>query len=80
MAIATIRRNSKRLPEVFRQARDVKVYSLDNYFVGRTLSGDPRGFLAKQLEQYRFARLYEYDHTYCLHIHGNLWYEWGKGE
>ena len=36
-----IRRNSKEIPEIFAKAKNIKVYSLDNYFVGKPLAEDP---------------------------------------
>jgi len=85
-----IRRNSKELPEIFAKAKNIKVYSLDNYFVGKPLAEDPidpeawpkevkhtkqQDYLAKTFRETHFAELTRNNGTFILHIHSNLWYE-----
>ena len=85
-----IRRNSKELPEIFARAKNIKVYSLDDCFVGKPLAEDPidpeawpkevkhttpQDYLAKTFRGNHFARLSHNNGTFTLHIHSNLWYE-----
>lgn len=85
-----IRRNSKELPEIFARAKNIKVYSLESYFVGKLLADDPidpeawpkevkyttqQDYLAKTFRKWNFASLTRNNGTFTLHIHSNLWYE-----
>ena len=85
-----IRRNSKELPEIFARAKNVRVYSLDNCFVGNPMVDEPidpeawpkevkhtttQDYLAKTFRVTRFAELTHNNGSYTLRIHSNLWYE-----
>ena len=71
-----IRRNSKELPEIFARAKNIRVYSLNNCFVGKLLAGDTQqDYLAETFRETRFAELTRNNGTFTLHIHSNLWYE-----
>ena len=85
-----IRRNSKEIPEIFARAKNVKVYSQSNHFVGRSLADNPidpeawpkevkhttqQDYLAKTFRDTSFAELTRNNGRFTLHIHSNLWYE-----
>jgi hypothetical protein len=85
-----IRRNSKDLPGIFARAKNIRVYSLDNYFVGKPMADDPidpeawpkevkhttpQDYLAKEFRKFHFAKLSRNNGTFTMHIHSNLWYE-----
>lgn len=85
--IKTIRRNSKQLEGIFKNAHDIKAYSLDNGFIAREITGEcvdpdnwdnkvsPQEYLAKKFAQFTTNKLYKNGKVYTLHIHSNLWYE-----
>jgi len=85
--IKTIRHNSKQLEGIFKNAHDIKSYSLENGFVGREVTGEcvdpgnwdnnitPQEYLARKFAQFNSNKLYRNDKGYTLHIHSNLWYE-----
>jgi len=85
-----LRRNSKEVPKIFAEAQNVRVYSLDNGFVGRPMVDDPidpeawpkevkhttqQDFLLKEFRGNRSSRLVRHNGTFTLHIHPNRWYE-----
>lgn len=88
--IRRFRRNSKELPGIFKKAKNIKVFSLENYFIGKPLADDPidpeawpqetkhttpQDYLAKTFRKYDFASVRRNDGHFTLHIHQNLWYE-----
>lgn len=69
-----IRRNAKLLSEVFQEAKNIKVFALENYFIGKEVKIQGE-YLADILNKFRFARLTREGNKYHLSIHSNLWYE-----
>jgi len=85
-----IRRNSKDLPEIFAKAKNIKAFSLENYFQAKPLADDPidpeawpkevkhttpQDYLLKTFRKNQYAILTRNNGKFTLHIHSNLWYE-----
>lgn len=76
----TIGRNQrKKVGEIFANAQDIKIYTLDNGFTGRSGNREDyqgENWLLKEWNNFSFAKLtQEGENKYCLHIHNNCWYE-----
>lgn len=76
----TIGRNQrKKIGEIFANAQNIKVYTLDNGFTGKPANREDyegENWLLREWINFSFARLtQDGDNKYCLRIHGNCWYE-----
>jgi len=75
----TIAKNRvKKIEEIFNQATDCKVYTLDNCFNGKECSTEAA---KKELFQFSFSRLtFDVESgIYQVHVHSNCWYEFRLG-
>jgi hypothetical protein len=77
----SIRRNAKQLPEIVRSARAVKVFSLENGFVGNPYKFSKEIYSPTiQVEKIfkdnpNGSLKYEGGGVYHYRVHSNLWYE-----
>lgn len=75
-----IRHNQKKKAiEIFKKAKDIKVYTLDNSFLGTSvnvLEYKGENWLLYKWLTFDFSRLEEEKPgKFCLKIHSNCWYE-----
>jgi hypothetical protein len=69
----TISRNSKKLTAIFDNARNCRVYTLDNGFIGKDCTN---GAAEAAYQQFSKAKLREVAAgTYTVTVHSNLWFE-----
>jgi hypothetical protein len=71
--MSTIRKHSRRMKQVFREAKECRVYNLSNNFKGEPCSPDHALTTLLQLD---YARLYDNgNNTFVVLVHDNKWYE-----
>jgi hypothetical protein len=73
MRIKTIRRNQKKVEELFKKNVECTCYSLSNGFKGSEVTKE---LVKGQLNRFDFARLLEEEEwkRYTVDVHSNLWY------
>lgn len=81
----TIGRNQrKKAEQIFTNAQNIRVYTLENGFSGKSANRegyDGKNWLLKEWNTFNFARLSKTGWTtdglnkYCLYIHSNCWYD-----
>lgn len=75
----TIRRGTKRFDQVLGTAKNIVCLSLSNNFVAQPLMPSemsPREWIRRELDRFDWAMLRDRgDGSYCVKVHGNLWYE-----
>ncbi len=75
----TIGRNQqKKAKQIFANAQDIKAYTLENGFTGKSANREDyegNNWLLKEWNMFKSARLtQEGDNKYHLRIHSNCWY------
>lgn len=72
----TIRRNSKQLNNIWHNAINGKLYTLDNCFIGENCNCE---LIKKEYEDFNFAKLWEGEPgKYTVHIHSNCFYHFNS--
>ena len=76
----TIGRNQqKKAKQIFANAQNIKVYTLDNGFTGKSvnrLDYEGNNWLLKEWNMFKSAKLTQQGNDkYCLRIHSNCWYD-----
>ena len=78
--MTTIRRNTKRFRAVLENAKNIKVFTLDNGFVAQDLPEIAgREYMQDVLNRYPDTKLLDNKgmssrYEYTVHIHSNRWY------
>lgn len=76
--MATIRKNSKVLKELWEKDISIKVYSLNNYFIGETVKPENLKRCIERIKEdltWKSTSVSSYDGKLTVQIHSNLWYE-----
>ncbi|MBA7533914.1 hypothetical protein ES705_26160 [subsurface metagenome] len=75
-----IQHNQKKKAErIFVNAKNIRVYTLDNHFTGKpanVLGYDGKNWMLHEWQTFNFSRLTEEKPgKYCLYVHSNCWYD-----